>query len=704
MSDSTFTLILAGAGTGKTHLLTLYFLKSILENKRPLAITFSQKATNEIKERIINSIIKNNLPINNLLDLPIQTFHSFCIQSLSYKHAPIQIISPDENFKEILQEIHNTLKENVSYSYQINKKSFIKGIFTSICKIQENDISPLINRNTPTRMKWHLDVDIKMYFLLSSIINIENTHPTLYLLANIFMQNKNKLTAKYILDKTTILFSLNQTKQLEKIQLKSILAKLLSTIQYLNSVFISNMIIQILKRITKTKIPNHYSLTNLVKEGILTLQTHTKLPQFNCILIDECQDISPNQNKLIYLLSKKNTKTFLIGDQKQSIYSFRGATLESSYFNTRNTYLVSSRRSSSSIIYFSNFVSASTIARLKPADLLTSEKKNKIAGGILGKNFIQKIIFWIQTNKFHLSDITILSRRSNVFYKIQETLRNAKIPTNLSHSYNIYDQREIIDIISILYILTLHKSTFIKIKKCICSFSVYANHTPTWLSTSFILSLKTMLGIKPLSQIIDRILIEGQYLTNLSLHPDLPQKLFNISKLKESTTDFVENYKNEINNFLDSIRFSHKNNNKKNEVEPSSPAINLMTLHQSKGLEFPVVVLIDLNFYYTLKQDTILYNPVSDSLPQLYISSQTLKKDKGFKTQTILDKTVHEIKKTTEAESARLLYVGITRAKNYLYFVIDKQDNSYGNSLTRFLMQTQISNPFLFNSLMPLVK
>ena len=85
------TKIVAGAGTGKTKIISKRFLKLVLDliergEKDPqskiLVITFTDKAANEMKERIIKELEDNNLHAYSDTDLWISTFHSFCIRIL----------------------------------------------------------------------------------------------------------------------------------------------------------------------------------------------------------------------------------------------------------------------------------------------------------------------------------------------------------------------------------------------------------------------------------------------------------------------------------------------------------------------------------------------------------------------------------------------------------------------------------------------
>ena len=119
------TKIVAGAGTGKTKIISKRFLKLVLDlleqgeenpQEKILVITFTDKAANEMKSRIVAELEENNITASGTQDLWISTFHSFCIRILK-KYSIEAGLSPSFKMAEEkqLKEIYDNLVKRIKY-------------------------------------------------------------------------------------------------------------------------------------------------------------------------------------------------------------------------------------------------------------------------------------------------------------------------------------------------------------------------------------------------------------------------------------------------------------------------------------------------------------------------------------------------------------------------------------------------------------
>ena len=228
-------LVIAGAGTGKTRVLTsriAYYIKQGINQENIFAFTFTNKAASEMKSRLAKLL--NNVPRCN-----ISTFHSFFFQELNMNalligfEYPISIIDSDDELK-IIRKI-----------------------------IEEENL------------------DLKDSEVLRYISNIKN-------------------------------HIINDYKNLEEsISVGLVFNKLQEELKKINRMDFDDIL---------------YYYDKLIDSDPEYLQEERE--EFKYVLIDESQDMNQIQYEIISKLCKKSKSLFLVGDQDQCIYAFRGSNLE----------------------------------------------------------------------------------------------------------------------------------------------------------------------------------------------------------------------------------------------------------------------------------------------------------------------------------------------------------------------------------------
>ena len=405
--------------------------------------------------------------------------------------------------------------------------------------------------------------------------------------------------------------------------------------------------------------------------------------QYNYFTIDEYQDVNPIQEDLIKLVSgQKNV--CVVGDDDQSIYQWRGASVENMLqfeknykkFATVTIYpLNTNLRSHDKIVKAaSEFIQANdkTKKRLKKS-ILPNEKKSedgdlyKIcfpyqAGEVgwivekiqhlLGKEYIDNG----EKRKIRLSDIAILFRRRNDAHIYKEALDEAGIGVLYSGLGGLMQSEEIDGILRTINFI----GETVKDKSQGPNESLHDIYDP--LSVFFTITWKEY--SKLVSNIIDwckdqkrlnmqrlyTMLISGLGIADNSFHdlPDDETLLYNLGRFSQAISDFEGSRtflsKNNIVDFVDFIKTHVSNSYDEGATNSNSglvDAVQIMTMHGTKGLGFPIVFMPSLKGNTTFSNDRVTFlNPKKIDFSR-YSGSVT--------------------------DERRLFYVAMTRAKKYLF-------------------------------------
>ena len=582
-------LVLAGAGSGKTKVLTTKVAYLILEkNISPhhiLAITFTNKAAKEMKDRILDMVGMIGYQIQ------ISTFHSFGLTILKKHYDKLDL---SKNFTILDSDDTNILIKNILKD----------------CNYEEN------------------------YKAIKSIIS----------------NNKNALI---------------DTNAFEK--------------------FVSNdydeMVLDVYQRYeARLKRNNSVDFDDLLMLPIVLFKKYPDIlkeyqEQYRYILIDEYQDTNEAQYLLAKMISSKYKNICVVGDDSQSIYSWRGSNyknilnFEKDYPNCQTVYLEQNYRSTKTIISASNELIKNNIHR-KDKNLWTNNEQgvkieyhialNEKDEAYYVVNEINKLI----NNGVKLSDIAILYRTNAQSQNFEKELILSNIPYKVVGSVYFYNRKEIKDLLAYLKLIynkdddvsltriinvprrKIGKMTIDKLKEKAnqLNISLYdAIDSGKELEfKNLIEDLRKQKDEMTLTNFIDLVLDKTGLIKELENENTIEAetRIENLNEFKTIAIQFEENYGIiSLEDFLNEISLvadvtEYKNND----------GITLMTVHSAKGLEFDNVFIVGL-------EESIF--PHINSLD----SSEQLE------------------------EERRLCYVAITRAKKRLWLVNAETRIIYGNKV-----------------------
>ena len=609
-------LIMAGAGSGKTKVLTCRVANLLQKGVRPyriLAITFTNKAAAEMRERV------NNMSGPAAKDVWLFTFHAFCARFLRM---------------------------------EIDKLPGYGGNFAIYDTADSQNLIKQILKE--------MNLDDKRFQpsgILSRISNAKNALQD----AAAFARQAGDFYEQKVAD----IYSRYE----QKLQLN-----------------------------------NALDFDDLLMLSIKLLQENKEVREkyqdrFDYLLVDEYQDTNHAQYLLTKFLAAKHRNICVVGDADQSIYGWRGADIqniidfEKDYPDAKVIKLEQNYRSTQIILDAANAVIENNPGR-KPKNLWT---ENKSGADIIyfqavderdeARFVIEQLQNLQRTENKKLGDMAILYRTNTQSRIFEEMLIKSGISYNMVGGLKFYERKEIKDIIAYLRVIfnpadSLSLLRIINVPKrgigdaSLAKIQAYAaaNNVSLFeavsnaaaidgLSSRFVSKLDDLAGIifelmnlaneAPVEDLIDRVLRDTGYLEELENErtPQAQSRIDNLHELISVAQEFAASEEeNNLENFLAHVALVSDID----DMELGEDAITLMTLHSSKGLEFPVVFLVGME-------------------EGLFPHARTL-----------MDETEIE-------EERRLCYVGITRAKEKLFLSSTKMRTIYGNTVTyppsRFLQE-----------------
>lgn len=661
-------LIIAGAGTGKTTVITER-IKWILAQKKAkgpeiLALTFTEKAAQEMQERVDIA-----MPYG-YTKMWISTFHSFADRVLRDDAIHIglnpgfRLMTGAESVKLLKDFIFSF---NLSYFRPLgNPNKFITGMLTHFSRLKDEDISPNEYIAWITKQKKEMQ--------------------------------KNSDDQKGEYEKNIELA--NAYKTYEDLKVKEGVADF--------SDLINNVLLLFRKR--KNVLSKYRS-------------------QFKYILIDEFQDTNISQYELIRLLapSNGNPNLTVVGDDNQSIYKFRGAAISNilsfkkDYKNAKTIVLNKNYRSTQQIL-------DASYKLIKHNDPDTLEAKLGISKKLVStrgkkgrqvqyiytdrvENEADEIVNIIESlkkeEKYDWNDFAILVRANNHIDPFIRALIRKGIPYQFLGPGTLFKQNEIKDLISYLKVLkdpqnstslyrVLTMSIFNLSGKDIVLISSYCKRYNLSLYEGTLLLIdywfnsrklesyskyipfisqeskeKVQLVLDLINKHLELVSKEsaGQILfyfledtgllktlVNVNSEKD-EQRMYNITKFFDKLKTYeVDHEDATVFAVVDWIDLSMELGESPLSADTdwvNNNAVNLLTVHASKGLEFPVVFLVNL---------------VSQRFPS------TERREKIPLPENLIKEVLPEGDYHTQ-EERRLFYVGMTRACDLLYF---SSANYYG--------------------------
>ncbi len=495
----------------------------------------------------------------------------------------------------------------------------------------------------------------------------------------------------------------------------------------LNSLFLKSIIplavlTYINEELTQIKNNNNVRLISefneLISEGIQEQPApfiYERIGQkYRHFFIDEMQDTSLLQwQNLVPLLhntlSQKDTSLMLVGDAKQSIYRWRGGKAEQfiglgTENDTENPFTIpktvktleTNYRSLSEIVTFNNefFLHASEFLNNSSYRELFKNKShqntNSKTGGFVSIDFLSKeedkeienekfakktleLIEDLST-QFSLGEICILVRKKNEGEIIANYLSENDIPIVSSETLLLKNSKKVLFLISLLEYVE-HKSDDAKFSL------LYFLHDHLKLDenvSSFFLSFSKSAAEGFWSE-LQKFSIDFnlQKFLTLSLYEKMEYAIRQF-RLLEKSDAYVQFFLDELLRFQqkemgiqDALDYWGKKKDSLSIVSPDrSDAVQIMTIHKSKGLEFPVVIFPgDLDVYQQI-QPKIWIDKKIENFDDFLIPYQKTLSGGGAHAKKLYDTKQHEL----ELDAINLLYVALTRAKEQLFVVTNKQD------------------------------
>ena len=420
--------------------------------------------------------------------------------------------------------------------------------------------------------------------------------------------------------------------------------------------------------------------------------------RFKYVSVDEFQDTNYAQLKLVELLSGKYRNLMVVGDDDQSIYKFRGATIENilrfdkEYADAKVIRLEQNYRSTSNILDAANSVISHNISRHDKALRTEREHGEKIVlkkcenQNEESKFIINKIMDSVIREKKKYSDFAILYRTNAQSQNLEQYFVRSGVPHKVIGGQRFYERKEIKDIMSYLALVNNH-SDDLRLKRIInepkrkigektvsdieylsvlygepmLSIMAEASKFPQICKNApklkefvdLIDELTEISQTGSLSQLFESAIEKSGYKAMLlSGGEEESDRLHNVEELISTAVDY-EKQKGEdatLANYLEEIALLSD----VDSLEDDGNFVTLMTIHSAKGLEFPIVFVPGLE---------------EGIFPGMQSS--------------ISDEEIEE--------ERRLAYVAITRAKDKLYLTHTRERLMYGrtqfNPLSRFVAE-----------------
>ena len=434
---------------------------------------------------------------------------------------------------------------------------------------------------------------------------------------------------------------------------------------------------------------------------------HKYQHKFKYLLIDEYQDTNPVQYQIAKLLAAVHENICVVGDDAQSIYSFRGATIENilqfqkDYDDVKLVKLEQNYRSSASILEVANHVIKNNQGQI-PKNLWTENEegeKIKLVRTMTDNEEGKFVADAIQENKlrnhFYNNDFAILYRTNAQSRSFEESLRRTGIPYKIYGGLSFYQRKEIKDYIAYLRIIantkdeeglkriinypargigktTMEKCLVIAGEQNITFYEVLEKAKAFGFKAGTLTAIEEFVTMIKYFQ--NQLTKHNAYdvAVQVGKHTNIVKELFNdksteglaryenIQELLNSIKEWTESPSNEdgeqgdkgLGAYLQQITLITDADNDKNEAD----SVKLMTVHAAKGLEFACVFVVGL-------EETLFPSGMSVN-------------------------TREELE-----EERRLFYVAVTRAKKHLWL-------SYANSRYRFGQLVQ-NEPSRFIEEMP---
>ena len=592
-----YVRVIAGAGSGKTKTLAhryAYLVNEVgVSPSNILCVTFTNKAANEMKNRV-----RKFVDMGNVNDF-ICTYHGFCVKVLredihKIGYPSSYIIMDEEDQKTILREIYEELGLKQT---DLTFKSILKDI------LRMKYSSPYV--------KDYIDIDSAQLDNESSVNEEDDIRK------KCFIRYVQKQRKAFMLDFDDLMVF---------------------------ALYIFHKCTDVLKKWQR---------------------------RLDYIMVDETQDNSTSQWELVRILQAEHKNLFVVGDPDQCIYEWRGAKpntlvlFDNIYSPCKTIILDQNYRSTPNILNVANSVIANNKNRIAK-DLFTSKREMSNVTHFHGKSEVEEGDYIAQTiikhieNGGHASDVAILFRASFVSRFIEQALMRHKLPYVVYGGIRFFERQEIKDVLAYLRMVdTGDDLSFRRVinqpkRKLGKAFLATLNEVAERERATLYDTLKNNIESKELNkpgavEFIQLIESARESVRDLTIS-DAAQCILEKSGVMELyRTDGDEERIENIKELMASIQLYEKSNENEEDLsltkylqeialftnldyKEDNDSVKIMTIHQSKGLEFPIVFVAGMN---------------EGTFPNY--------------------RTIRERKRNGLEEERRLAYVAYTRAENELY-------------------------------------
>jgi DNA helicase-2/ATP-dependent DNA helicase PcrA len=598
-------LILAGAGSGKTRVVTMRIAYLIREKgvapSSILAVTFTNKAAREMKERLEKLLGKQVVE-----PMWVSTFHSFCVRVLRVEAARLgftpdfSIFDSDDQLRVVKECMHEL---------QIDEKVF-----------------------KASQAHWRIS-DAKNQMLSPEAYDGLAVDEAGQMVSKIYALYQRKLKANNAMDFDDLIMS----------------------------------------------------VVGLFKSQALVLEKYQD--RFQYFSVDEYQDINPAQYQLVTMLARKNRNLCVVGDDDQSIYKFRGADIrmilgfEKDYKEAKVIKLEQNYRSTQRILEAAWAVVSKNTGR-KDKKLWTENPLGELITFYQAPEeaeegrYVSGQIVWLNSRERRpLSDFVVLYRTNAQSRVLEDAMRREALPYHIVGGMRFYDRMEIKDCLAYLRLL-INPDDMISLKRVInvpprgigdltlekVQKYAWANQATIYEAmrqadkveglqkkavselqkfTAALDGLRKEIEAMGVAQLLTQAVTRTGYLAYWEAErtPEAASRVENVKELVASCIEFEERSADKsLRAYLEMVALTTT----LDKLDEGGQVVTLMTLHNAKGLEYPVVFLTGME-------------------EGLFPHANSVEEPGGIE------------------EERRLCYVGITRAREKLHLSCSVSRRSFGN-------------------------
>lgn len=571
-------LVTAGAGSGKTRLLTYRIAYIIEQGVSPyniLAITFTNKAANEMKTRLSGLI-------QDIKYMWVMTFHALCTRILRENIDKLE--GYNKNFSIYDEAEQSRVIKSILKDKEIDPDKYLKTIRYLISESKNDGLSL-----EDFALKYR---DISNFDLIYEVYEAYENH----------LKKNNALDFDDLLIKTRLLLSTNQD------------------------------------------VLEHYS------------------KRFEYISVDEFQDTNKIQYELVKLLGSYHKNIFIVGDEDQSIYGWRGANISNirdfiKDYDAKIFKLEQNYRSTKKILKAANNLISYNTNRItknlwtENEEGVRIEKYTAFNESEEGEYIASTIKSLVDYAGYKYNDIAILVRLNALTRNFEEKLMNYNIPYDVYGTIKFYDRKEIKDILAYLTVIANPNDNGAILR--------IINFPKRGLGDSTVKQLQNYCDIQNISMRNALIDLENQDLPNQLINKLRPfgellkkiisyynenglqktaefvveetgiwqvysedneenyNRKLNINELLNSIAKFVEeNETDDLNDYLTSISLQSDIDT----YDEVNNKVTLATIHSVKGLEFPVVFITGLEEGIFPVMRASGYNDVEEERRLMYVA------------------------------------------------------------------------------------